>query len=120
MVRPAMLLIILLAVSLSLTLFAVKYQVQDLEEELVGYNRGITENRQAIHVLKAEWSYLNQPARLKDLAERYLEMVSVEPRQVGTAAEFLANFPARTPEAGGPVLSLTARNIVGEGADGHR
>jgi len=50
MVRPAMLLIILLAVSLSLTLFAVKYQVQDLEEELVGYNRGITENRQAIHV----------------------------------------------------------------------
>ncbi|MBT7943062.1 MAG: energy transducer TonB, partial [Alphaproteobacteria bacterium] len=72
MIRPAMILISLLAMSLSLTLFVVKYQVQDLEGELVAYNRSITDDRQAIHVLKAEWSHLNQPARLRDLAERYL------------------------------------------------
>lgn len=120
MIRPAMFLITLLAVSLSLTLFTVKYQVQDLEEELVGYNRGITEDRQAIHVLKAEWSYLNQPARLKILAERHLGLGSVEPRQVGTAAEFLANIPARTSEAGGSVLPLTARMTIEEDADGRR
>ncbi len=97
MIRPAMILIVLLAASLSLTLFVVKYQVQDLEGELVEYNRALTEDRQAIHVLKAEWSYLNQPARLRNLAERYLGLAAIETRQVGTAAEFFPILPARLP-----------------------
>ena len=83
MIRPATILIILLAASLSLTLFVVKYQVQDFEGELVEYNRDLTDDRQAIHVLKAEWSYLNQPARLRNLAERYLGLAAIETRQVG-------------------------------------
>ncbi len=94
MIRPATVLIVLLAAALSLTLFVVKYQVQDFEEELVEYNRALTDDRQAIHVLKAEWSYLNQPDRLRNLAERYLGLAAVETRQVGTAAEF---FPALSP-----------------------
>ncbi len=98
MIRPAMILIVLLAASLSLTLFVVKSQVQDLEGELVGYNRALTEDRQAIHVLKAEWSYLNQPARLRNLAERYLGLAAVEIRQVGTADEFFPPLPPRLAE----------------------
>ncbi len=89
MIRPSTLLIVLLAVSLSLTLFTVKYQVQDMEDQLVGLNRSITDDRQAIHVLKAEWSYLNEPTRLKILAERYLGMTAIDSRQVGTARELL-------------------------------
>ncbi len=89
MIRPAMVLIVLLAASLSLTLFVVKYQVQDLEEELIGLNRAITEDRQAIHVLKAEWSHLNEPSRLKKLAERYLGLGPIATDQVGTANELL-------------------------------
>ena len=107
MIRPAMVLIVLLAVSLSLTLFMVKYQVQDLEEELVGLNRAITEDRQAIHVLKAEWSHLNEPSRLKKLSERYLGLGPVATDQVGTANELL-------PEDGGapePVKSPISQTI---------
>lgn len=92
MIRPTMILITLLATSLSLTLFMVKYQVQDLEGELVQYNRTLTDDRQAIHVLKAEWSHLNQPARLRNLAERYLGMGALESGQIGRAMEF---FPGR-------------------------
>ncbi len=94
MIRLAMILITLLAASLSLTLFVVKYQVQDLEGELVQYNRAIIEDRQAIHVLKAEWNHLNQPSRLRQLAERYLGMAVIEPGQMGTAIEF---FPEPVP-----------------------
>ena len=97
MIRPATILIVLLAASLSLTLFVVKYQVQDLEGELVEYNRALTEDRQAIHVLKAEWSYLNQPARLRNLAERYLGFAAFETGQVGTADEFFPILPAEEP-----------------------
>ena len=110
MIRPAMVLIILLAASLSLTLFMVKYQVQDLEEELAGLNRSITEDRQAIHVLKAEWSHLNEPKRLRILAERYLGLRAIESEQVGTAEDLLPEIieppqsliyhPAPEPAAG--------------------
>jgi hypothetical protein len=85
-----MILITLLASSLGLTLFVVKYQVQDLEGVLVEYNSKITEDREAIHVLKAEWSHLNQPARLRQLAKRYLGMVDVQPTQVGIAKDFFS------------------------------
>ena len=114
MIRPTMVLITLLAVSLSLTLFVVKSQVQGLEGELVKYNRTISDDRQAIHVLKAEWSFLNQPARLRQLAERHLGLSVVEPAQVGRAIDF---FPepvqpgalSASATNGQPVLPLTAQ-----------
>ena len=122
MIRPAMLLIFLLAVSLSMTLFVVKYEVQDLEGELIDYNRTITEDRQALHVLKAEWSYLNQPARLRMLAERHLGLASIETRQVGTATELLATIPIRI-SAGASgheaaVMPLTGQVEIKEAPDG--
>lgn len=98
MIRPSMVVIILLAASLTLTLFMVKYQVQDLEEELTELNRSITEDRQAIHVLKAEWSHLNEPKRLKSLAERYLGLRAIESKQVGTAKELLPEI-LETPQS---------------------
>ena len=120
MIRPAMLITFLLAVSLTLTLFVVKYQVQDLEGELVEYNRTITEDRQALHVLKAEWSYLNQPARLKALAERHLGLGGIETQQIGTAKELLVNIPLRTPDTDGSVMPMTAQIAIEEGFDGRR
>ncbi|MDA0305051.1 MAG: hypothetical protein O3B76_02030 [Proteobacteria bacterium] len=89
MMRPTMVLIVLLAASLSLTLFVVKYHVQDLEEQLTGLNRSITDDKQAIHVLNAEWSHLNDPDRLKALAKRYLGFDAVQSSQVGTLKELL-------------------------------
>lgn len=111
MIRPAMLLIVLLAASLSLTLFSIKYQVQDMEDQLVGLNRSITDDRQAIHVLKAEWSYLNQPTRLKILAERYLGLTAIDSRQVGTARELL---PRLREDNAGTVTPLTASVAIHE------
>ncbi len=94
MIRPAMAVVTLLAASLGVTLFVVKYQVQDLENELIQVNRDITEERQAIHVLKAEWSHLNEPARLRQLSERYLGLEPVTAKQVGTADEwFVSSLP---------------------------
>ena len=111
MIRPAMLLTVLLAASLSLTLFSVKYQVQDMEDQLVGLNRSITDDRQAIHVLKAGWSYLNEPSRLKILAERYLGLTAIDSRQVGTARELLPRLSEDNAE---PVTPLTVSVAIQE------
>ncbi|HJO71807.1 MAG: hypothetical protein QF450_11855 [Rhodospirillales bacterium] len=85
--RPATIVSLLLAGVLSLALFALKYQVQDLEDELVELNRTIFADEEAIHVLKAEWSHLNDPRRLRSLARRHLGMKPVTPNQLATIAD---------------------------------
>jgi len=67
---------------MSVALFFLKYEVADLEQELGVLNRAIMEDQEAIHVLNAEWSHLNDIARIKDLAVRYLEMTPVEPNKL--------------------------------------
>ncbi|MBT4935077.1 MAG: hypothetical protein HOL66_12600 [Rhodospirillaceae bacterium] len=80
--RHTTLLFLLLAGALSVVLFSVKYQVQDLEQEMVDLNGSIIKERQSIHVLEAEWSHLNDPERLAILAERHLGMKPVTPAQM--------------------------------------
>ena len=94
MVRHSTLLFLLLAGALSLALFVLKYQVQDLEDELMQLNRTIVSDTQAIHVLKAEWSHLNDPARLRALSERHLNLSPVHPVQLGTLEDLPETVPA--------------------------
>ncbi|NQV47486.1 MAG: hypothetical protein HQ504_06855 [Rhodospirillaceae bacterium] len=82
--RHTTLLFMMLAGALSVALFSVKYQVQDLEQELIGLNDSIILERQAVHVLKAEWSHLNNSERLERLATRYLGMTQITPEQLST------------------------------------
>jgi cell division protein FtsL len=55
-------------------LFAVKHNVQNLKKDLLEINREMASNQSSIHVLNAEWAYLNEPARIKRLADKYLDM----------------------------------------------
>lgn len=48
-------------------MFVMKNQVQNLENELASINRNIEEDVKTIHILKAEWSHLNNPSRLRAL-----------------------------------------------------
>ncbi len=80
--RHTTLLFLLIAGAISIALFSVKYQVQDLEEELDSLNRSITLERQSIHVLNAEWSLLNNPERLESSARWHLGMKPIDPSQM--------------------------------------
>lgn len=72
-----------LALAAAVAAFTVKYQVRDLEDTLAATQSAIADSREEIHVLKAEWSYLNRPERLADLAGRYLELSPMAPAQMG-------------------------------------
>lgn len=65
-------------------LFFVKHEVKEQESRLSELNQEIQTNQEAIHVLRAEWSFLNDPSRLKQLSEKYLEMKVMGPAQVTT------------------------------------
>lgn len=55
-------------------MFQVKYKVQSLKKDLLEINRQLASNYEETHILKAEWAYLNDPERIKKLADIYLDM----------------------------------------------
>ena len=63
-------------------LYQVELGVLAKEAELKQINRQIDADREAMHVLDAEWSYLNDPTRLADLARRYTDLAPVTPTQI--------------------------------------
>jgi hypothetical protein len=66
----------------ALILFQVKQEVHTLEQELTVTHREILRDQEAVHILQAEWSYLNSPARLAALAERHLGMAAIPAERV--------------------------------------
>lgn len=82
MMRAATFLWALLATSAGAGLFLLKYQVQAEERHLKEVRKDIVGTEQSIHVLKAEWSYLNDPIRLREQAERHLAMHPMRANQI--------------------------------------
>ncbi len=80
--RHTTVLFLLLAGGISIGLFSVKYRVQDLEEMRVTLSHEIEREQKAIHVLEAEWSYLNNPERIRVLAEKYLGYRPIDSKQI--------------------------------------
>jgi len=91
MKRPAALILFALSVVAGGVLFGIAFEVSALEDRLIVLNEEITRDRDSIHVLRAEWSYLNQPARLEGLSRRYLEL---QPLEGGQFSE-IAALPVR-------------------------
>lgn len=87
--RRSTLLWSVLAISVVIGLFVVKHSVQTLEDRLHALNADIITDRDAIQVMEAEWSYLNQPARLEALSKRLLGMEAPVAAQTVSIQELL-------------------------------
>ena len=86
MIRISAIVWVIVLALLGIGLFQVKYNVQSKERELREVRRQIEANYNAIHVLEAEWSYLNDPLRLADLTRRHTGLVPTTPGQIGDFA----------------------------------
>ncbi len=95
MIRISAIIWVVVLALLGVGLFQVKYNVQSQERELREVRRQIEANYSAIHVLEAEWSYLNDPLRLADLTRRHTELVPTTPGQIGD----FATLPPRIEDA---------------------
>ena len=56
-------------------------------EAIARLNRDIVREQDQIHVLKAEWTYLNRPERIEELSKRFLDLAAPKPNQMGTIAQ---------------------------------
>jgi hypothetical protein len=111
MIRISAIVWVIVLALLGIGLFQVKYNVQSKERELREVRRQIEANYNAIHVLEAEWSYLNDPLRLADLTRRHTGLVPTTPGQIGDFAslplriEDLPLTPETPAEPQPPLLS---------------
>jgi cell division protein FtsL len=104
-------------VGLAAYVYDVKYQTGRLNRQAQTLQRDIDRERDQIATLRAEWSALNQPARLQALGERHLpHLRRFQVAQIGFAHElperpldlgiFLESLasrdPSLSPDAGSP------------------
>ena len=82
-----------LAIAVGIGLFMVKYKVQALEDELINQREQIVRDRSAIRVLEAEWTYLNDPERLRRLSAQHLGFGAAVPQNMVD----ISGLPYRVP-----------------------
>jgi hypothetical protein len=71
-----------LAVMVGIAEYLVKYKVQALEVEVVATRDQAARDHSAIRVLDAEWTYLNDPERLRRLSAQHLHFGPPVPQNV--------------------------------------
>jgi hypothetical protein len=67
-------------------LFHVSQAVQQKEDRVSHLQTQIMHEKNQLHLLRAEWHYLNQPQRLQALAEKYLNLRPTDGTQVARLA----------------------------------
>ena len=67
---------------LAIGLYLVKYSVQDVQRNVVTLRADLATEKESLHLLNAEWAYLNRPDRLRQLADRHLDLVPLDSRQI--------------------------------------
>lgn len=87
-------------------ILVMKNQVQGLERQLVSINKTIQDDIKTIHVLKAEWSHLNNPGRLRQLAEKHILLNPVQAEQIINYSALPFEY-----EGGDSRRSLAQKNI---------
>ena len=104
MIRPFTLVTMTAAAVAGLYLYQVKHTVSQFDRELRDVNRRIEEVRERTQVLRAEWALLNEPDRLRQVAQRHLALEPMAPAQFIRDAELERRLPAARPFAGPPSL----------------
>src|SRR5262249_61772731 len=86
MLRFVNICLVLALVALAYVIYEGKYEARALDEDIGGLRKDIETERDAVAVLRAEWSLLNRPERIERLAEKHLKLAPARPEQLVTLA----------------------------------
>jgi len=92
-------------------LYHLEHEVKTMERALTRVEDATRRDNEAVQVLQAEWSYLNRPERLQDLATRHLHLGPSALKQIVTAPALLAALPVARPADDGGTETVTAAAI---------
>ena len=84
MLRFVNICLVLALVALAYVIYEGKYEARALDEDIGGLRKAIETERDAVAVLRAEWSLLNRPERIERLAKKHLKLNAARPQQLVT------------------------------------
>jgi hypothetical protein len=118
MIRLSTLFWLVLISATGFAMFAVKYEVQALADELAQTSRRAGDAEQEIRVLDAEWAYLNRPGALAQMNQRYLSLAPIATRQLRTGVTDIAMRPVPPPAPiePAPIEPAPIENVAATGA----
>ncbi len=110
MIRPFTCLVFLLACGSGLYLYQSKHRVKILDEQIAQTVKSTDALREQTRMLSAEWTLLNDPERLRQLASQFLMLQTVSPNQFTSLADLDSRLPppvapGSAPNAGGAAPS---------------
>ena len=82
MYRLSTLIWMVVIVAAAFMLYLVKYQVQGVRAQVAETERALEAEKESLHVVAAEWAYLNRPQRLQALSAQYLSSSSITADQI--------------------------------------
>jgi cell division protein FtsL len=91
----------------SLALYRTSDRVHELNTQLRQVNADIESEQQSIHVLKAEWVYLANPARVEAAAHKHLALRPTSPQQVTALNTLSEVLPTRSEAMASVAISGT-------------
>ncbi|MHA1188948.1 MAG: cell division protein FtsL [Alphaproteobacteria bacterium] len=79
----------------ALGVFQVKYRAESLADQVASLQRDVDQEKEKLLLLKAEWSYLIQPARIQKLTENFYSRLQLQPLETGqiTSIDLLPERP---------------------------
>ena len=87
---------LVLVSSAAFAMFAVKYEVQSLEEELNRARKEIAAEEHAVRMDEVEWAYLTRPQTLEEMNRRHLLLMPIATSQIRAT---VPEIPMRPPPA---------------------
>lgn len=107
MIRLSTLFWLIVVSTAGFAMFAAKYQVQALADELARTVKQADDTERDIRVLDAEWAYLNRPDALAQMNQRLLSLVPIATKQLRAG---VAEIPMRPvpPPPPAPVETVAA------------
>jgi hypothetical protein len=99
MIRPFTCLVFLLACGSGLYLYQSKHRVKMLDDQIAQIARSTDALRAQTRMLSAEWTLLNDPERLRQLASQFLTLQTVSPNQFTSLADLDSRLPPPPPPA---------------------
>lgn len=100
-----------LAILLGVALFLTSERVQRAERMYDDIQEKLTTEREAYHILQTEWTYLNRPDRLEDLAATHLKLAPLKPDATLTSVVNLPEF-VQPVETGKSMVTAEIANAV--------
>jgi hypothetical protein len=98
-----------LTAAVSYGLYELKYEVQGLERRYDDLSRELLNEQDAVHILKAEWSYLTRPYRVQKLADRFLPLRPTQPTQITHLRKLPLRQLSNNLVSGAPQLKYAAK-----------